>query len=124
MTEDKPLYSFSSMGTQALVNHGADKNAVSVCSEIGIDISNHRARQLVIKELMSAEKIFCMDRGHMQHVSALSPVIAEKAVLLTDFPKARIFKKDVWDPYGGSESKFRKSRDLIAKELERIIPLL
>ncbi len=115
---------FSSMGIQALVDHNADKKAILVAEEIGVDISNHRARQLNIQELMAAETIFCMDRGHLQFVSALSPVVAEKAVLLTDFPKARLIKKDVVDPFRMSIRKFRKSRDHIEKELKRIIPLL
>lgn len=115
---------FSSMGTQALVNSEADPKAVAVCAEIGVDISSHRGKQLDIKALMESEKIFCMDRGHLQYVSSLSPVIAEKTVLLTDFPKKRIFSKDIWDPYKTSIRKFRKSRDMIKKELERITPLL
>lgn len=115
---------FSSMGTQALVDSKADENAIAVCAEIGVDISAHKGKQLNIKSLMEAEKIFCMDRGHLQYVSALSPVIADKTVLITDYPTKRIFKKDIWDPYKMSIRKFRKSRDMIQGELKRIIPLL
>ncbi len=115
---------FSSMGTNALVGNKADQKAIDVAAENGVDLSKHIARQLNIQELTNAEHIFCMDRSHLQFVKSLSPMIAEKTTLLTDYPKPRIFKKDVDDPYRKSISKFRKSRDLITKELKKIIPLL
>ena len=115
---------FSSMGTQALVGQNADEKAIAVSEELGVDISLHKARQLNIQELMNAKKVFCMDRGHLEFVSALSPVVAEKTVLLTDFPKSRFIKKDVSDPFRQTIGKFRKSRDLILKELKRVIQLL
>lgn len=124
MVDGNHRITFTSMGTNACVGMKAAESAISVCEEIGVDLSAHKARQLDIKELQNAERIFCMDRGHLQFVSSLSPSIAEKTTLLTDYPKARLFKKDIWDPFKMSISKFRKNRDLIKKELERIIPQL
>lgn len=124
MVDGNHRITFSSMGTNACVGMGAAKSAVAVCEEIGVDLSRHKARQLDIQELQKAERIFCMDRGHLQYLMSLSPAIAEKSVLLTDYPKARLFKKDIWDPFKMPISKFRKNRDLIKKELERIIPQL
>lgn len=111
---------FSSFGVQALVGKSADSHAVAVCKEINVDISNHIARQLNIEELIQAEKIFCMDRGHHQFVSSLSPIIAEKTVLFLDYPTKKLFKKEVWDPYKMSLNKFRANRKLIQKQIEKM----
>ncbi len=124
ISSDSSRNKFSSMGIHAVVDASADSKATEVCKEIGVDISNHTARQLSIDELMSAEKIFCMDRGHEQFVSSLSPVLADKCHLLLEYPKKRVFKKEVWDPYKMSRGKFRKSRDLIYKQVKLIIASL
>ncbi len=115
---------FTSMGVRAMVDSPADSKAIEVCKEIGVDISGHIARQLTIDELMDAEKIFCMDRGHLQFVSSLSPVLEDKCHLLLEYPKKKIFTKEVWDPYKMSLRKFRKNRDLINKQLKLIISSL
>jgi protein-tyrosine phosphatase len=112
---------FSSFGIGALVGKGADSTAIDVCSEIGIDLSKHIARSINIKELLEADYIFCMDRGHKEYISALSDIISNKCYLLKDFPKKRLFGSSIWDPYKMSSAKFRKNRDIIKKEVERVV---
>jgi len=115
---------FSSMGIQALVGSAADSQAVEVCREIDIDISNHIARQLDIQELLKAEMIFCMDLGHLQFVSAISPLIEEKCVLFMEYPTKKLFRREVWDPYKLPFEKFRKNRDMILKQVKLLVSTL
>jgi len=113
--------SFKSMGTGCRPGMPADPSAVAVCREHGIDISSHIARGLSLPELIHAEKIFCMDRGHLKYISSLSPQISDKTILLTDFPSKRLFQKDIPDPFKKSLSVFRKNFEMIHRNLERII---
>lgn len=115
---------FSSMGVGSRAGMPADPFAISVCQEKGIDISTHLSRELNMQELMKAEKIFCMDRGHLEYLKSLSLQISDKLVLLTDFPNKKMFSQDIPDPYTKSVGVFRKNRDMIIKNLERILPLL
>ncbi len=79
LTCDNVSITFSSMGIQAVIDAHADKKAIEVCSEIGVDVSKHIARELKLSELQDAEKIICMDRGHLEFISSITPLIAEKA---------------------------------------------
>ena len=115
---------FSSMGIQALEENLADPKAIEVCAEIGVDITSHRARQLVVKELLSAEHIFCMDQVHLEFVQSLAPSMDECSSLLTDFPTPRLFKKEIADPHGYSVRHFRRCRNRLTKEIERILTAL
>lgn len=115
---------FSSMGISGLIGYSADKSAIEVCKEINLDLSNHIARELNMKELNNAEKIYCMDRGHLEFISSISQEISDKALLFTDGVKPKIFKRDIKDPYRKSLRVFRKSREIIYSQLELILPTL
>ena len=113
-------YHFSSMGTQGLVGHSADPTAVAVCAEIGVDISHHRARALNLTELIEADMVLTMEQKHLRYLTLLSPMLKENSYCITDVPRPRLLKKDIWDPYGKPLAKFRKNRTLIEENLKRI----
>ena len=115
---------FSSMGTRALVGEPADALACEVCSEIGVDLSSHRAQQLDSSTLLSADLILCMSKKHRDIVAALSPVLAEKTTLFLTYPKVKLFKKEVRDPFKKSQAFFRTIRTQIEHQLEEMLPVL
>jgi protein-tyrosine-phosphatase len=112
---------FSSMGVEALIQSPADENAIAALEEINIDLTQHRGRYLVFKELSEAEIILCMDRYHLSFIKGMFPQLAYKCYLLTDYPKPRWIKKDITDPYCKSLEKFRQSRDIISENVTRIL---
>jgi protein-tyrosine-phosphatase len=121
ITEQGLSLKVSSMGVEALVDSPADENAIAVLAEINIDLTPHRARYLALQELSDAELILCMDRYHLSFVKGMFPQLAYKCFLLTDYPKAKWWKRDIADPYRQSRDKFRKSRDIISANITRIL---
>lgn len=111
----------SSMGVEALVDCPADNNAIAVLAEIAIDLTPHRARYLALQELSDAELILCMDRYHLSFIKGMFPQLAYKCFLMTDYPKAKWWKKDITDPYRQSLAKFKQSRDIISANVTRIL---
>ena len=124
LTKESEFYQFSSLGTHALIDHCADKKAIEVCSEIGVDISTHRARQVTIKELVDADLILTMEKAHVEFINSIAPFVKGKCILISDYPTKKFFKREVADPYRKSEKLFRKSRDLIKQNLIRIVDYL
>lgn len=114
----------SSMGVEALVDSPAAANAIKALAEINIDLTSHQARYITLQELSDAEIILCMDRYHLNFLKGIFPQLAYKCFLLTDYPKPKWWKKDITDPYQQDLDAFRLSRDIIMREVTRIITTL
>jgi protein-tyrosine phosphatase len=75
----------------------------------GIDISRHRARNIISVYLPSYETVIAMDR--------------EVADLFTvgfwDFPDLRVW--EIQDPYGGSAGEYRQAAEIIRAHVEEFI---
>ena len=52
---------------------GVDPRAVALMFERGLDIGNHRPRQLDADAVQGADLILCMTRHHLRHVAATHP---------------------------------------------------
>jgi len=99
-----------SAGLSALVGYPADEQAQRIMNEHGVDISEHRARQLDIDLINWAELILVMERE-------------QKLVLELDYPSSRgkVFRLGKWqgfdvpDPYRQSKEMFELAFDLIEK---------
>ena len=89
-------------------------------AEIGIDMSAHRARPVLPSMDSEYDLILVMDRYNLQEFNNLFPHSAHKTGLLRSFAK-RSIKKDISDPYGGSEDDYRESRDAILTSLQGLI---
>lgn len=79
---------FESVGLDAAPGCSADKRAISVMKELGIDISEHRTRSIASVTL-----------GEFDYVVAMKDYIAEDLLTLDPSCKARLFVWDVTDPY-------------------------
>lgn len=110
LREQLPNLRVESAGLAALVGRPADSNAVSIMAERGIDISKHRARQLVTTLCRDVDLILVMDdeqkRLVQQHYA---------------FGYGRVFRIghfsefDVPDPYTKGEDVFAACGALIEK---------
>jgi len=120
-TNTNPTLRFISMGTHTQRDQPADPKAVKVCEELGIDISSHRATPVSLAELNTADLIFVMDRSHLSYINLIAPHVSDKTHLISDFPRKRIIKKSVKDPFGHSLAAFRKTRNELKVYISKIL---
>jgi len=88
-------HTIESAGAEAAVGEPAAKHAVTALSELGADISNHRASQFVPGAL-----------GTFDTIVVIRPSAAESVPLP---PSANVDFIDVQDPLGGSLDDYRKA---------------
>jgi len=113
-------FEMSSAGTAAFDGMRAATNAVKVLAELGIDISNHRARLLTKEMVDEADLVVVMAEGHREEILDLAPGSAGKVILLGELDNKRE-TPDIADPIGGDEEAYRKTRDEIAALVPRLI---
>jgi len=116
--------SVSSMGTHGLNDSPATEYAQAACKKNGFDISSHRARSLVGKELLKADLILCMEPVHKRFIQVFFPWYQDRVALLGAWPDRETRKSSVEDPMGCSYKKYLKTFSIIKIHIERIIPLL
>ena len=118
----------SSAGISVFPGEHANEKAIAALKEKGIDIEEHRAKQLS-DEIKKADLILTMTLGHKK-------VIAEYFKNKTGEPSLGLFTlkefaakvsgenltdPDINDPYGMNYKMYIKSRDEIEKELKTIL---
>lgn len=99
-----------SFGMAAVAGMPPSKNAVEVCREIGVDISEHRSRFIYDFQIGEFEKIYCMSQEHAMILTQSIGVPSEAVEVL-----------DVADPYGGSVEIYRMCRDIISACVDEIL---
>jgi protein-tyrosine phosphatase len=99
-----------SAGIGALVDHPADPFAIELMNEMGIDITDHRARQISPEIIADSELILVMEGWQQQKVEQKYP-----------FTKGRVFTIGKWsnisvdDPYKKPREAFEEALDGIRK---------
>lgn len=96
-----------SAGLAAAEGQPASLNAVIVCDEIGIDLHEHRSRQVTGEMLNSSDLIVCMSPSH----AAALRLYADKVLVLGG---------GIVDPYGGNVAVYRNCRDRISAAIDEI----
>jgi protein-tyrosine-phosphatase len=109
----------SSAGTFAWDGQPASETAVTVLSEIGIDLSSHRARHLEKEIVSSADLLVVMAEEHARVVERLDPEASGKVLMLGELDRERE-SADIDDPIGGDRDVYAASRD----EIDGLIALL
>lgn len=104
---DKTVWS---AGLGALVGNPADPLSVDVAAAHGIDLSAHRAQQLVGWMCQSADLILVMEQSHQTEVERLYPLARGKVYRLGELGKF-----DIADPYRQPREAFDSAYALIAR---------
>lgn len=94
-------YIVSSAGVMAAIDQPASQEAVNVCRELKLDISQHRSKGLSEKLILESDVIFVMSQSHKDRIVSFYPEVASKCNLLLN-------NADIPDPYGGDEDLYRK----------------
>ena len=90
-----------SAGLGALVGHAADKHAVDLMKERGVDITAHRARQLHPDMVAAADLILVMEAAHKTSIDTAEPTARGKVHRLCEWQD-----KDIDDPYRQPKAAF------------------
>jgi protein-tyrosine phosphatase len=106
-----------SRGVIASEGLGADPNAVAVCAENGIDISNHTSTTLKEEDFQLADYILCMETKHIEYIKRRFPFYAHKSALLGSFCGVG----EIEDPIGGSIEKYRETFKKIRTSIEKFV---
>jgi protein-tyrosine-phosphatase len=118
-----PGVTVSSAGTSAWPDAPASDGALLVALENGIDLGEHRARQLSAEIVRDADLVLVMGVHHLDRVEALGG--AGKSFMLTDFASTAQNVRPVSDPFGGDLEVYRATFGELEREigqaLERIM---
>lgn len=105
-----------SAGLGALVGLPADPSAVKACSQLGLDISAHSARQVNESLLRQADLVFVMEQIQRYKIMERYPFASGKTFTLSD--------RDIEDPYLLPYHAFEHARDHILAAVKQWIPRL
>lgn len=108
--KDKEGFTVNSAGVGALVGRAAVPEAQNVMRKIGIDISEHRAQQIDVNLVNTADLILVMEKAHKQIVEKKFSMARGRTFLLGHWSNFEIF-----DPYQEPEEAFCESLTLIEK---------
>jgi protein-tyrosine phosphatase len=103
---DKQIWS---AGLGALVGKPADPLSVEVAAAHGLDLSAHRAQQVVGWMCQSAELILVMEQGHKTQLDKQFPLVRGKVFRLGEAGQF-----DIADPYRQSKDAFEAAYSAIA----------
>jgi protein-tyrosine phosphatase len=101
-----------SAGLGALVDHPADPMSQELMQERGIDLSQHRARQLTPAMVMDYDLILTMEEEHVKAIEAMVPGARGRAHSIGKWGEF-----DIPDPYKQSRKAFEHALQLIERGL-------
>lgn len=104
-----PNLRLGSAGLAALVGHGADPVASRVASEVGLDLSDHFARQLTTEIAEDFDLILAMEHSHRIQIVRRMPHISGRVMLFDHWTGGH----SIADPYRRPEALHRATRDKI-----------
>ncbi len=107
----------TSAGTDAPVGAEATEQAIEALREIGLDLTGHRAQQLVPGMVEAADLVLVMENYHRERVTEMVPDAAERTRLLLTFAG---IDEPVADPLGMSVACYRLTRETMRPALERV----
>jgi protein-tyrosine-phosphatase len=108
---------FSSAGTSTWEGSPASDPAILVGIERGIDMSQHRSRQLSRDIVAEHDLILAMGPHHLDRIEALGGT--GKAFLLTEYASAGQSNSAIADPFGGDLQAYRSTCDELMAEIRR-----
>ena len=114
----------ASAGTDTDGGSSAMDVTVKVMNEIGIDVYSHRSQPVTRKLLEQCDVVLGMTREHFKTVQKYNSDGSDVTTLSAYPDRPSRDTRDIEDPFGQSIDRYRFYRDYIAREIERIFPLL
>lgn len=107
-------YKILSAGTMGITGMPASPEAVAACAARGVDLSGHISTGLTRQLVEDCDFVFAMSRVHCERIAALSPVSADKCVLLAG-------DRDIEDPIGQPQSVYDRCAYIIEEAVKKRI---
>lgn len=101
-----------SAGLNARVGEGVEPKARQLAENAGLDVSQHKARQLTPVMLETADLILVMSNGQRRAIADISPVVLGKTLCLGQWLEQGK-GKDIPDPYQKSQEVFEHVHQLM-----------
>jgi len=111
-------FDVSSAGTSAWNVAPASDGGLLVALEHGVDLSEHRARQLTREIVAEQDVILVMGPHHLERAEALGG--EGKSHLLTDYAAHGSSDRAVSDPFGGDLEVYRATYEELEREIKRV----
>jgi len=103
-----PGVTVASAGVGALIGNPADATALELMTARGIDIGEHRARQITQAICQQSELILVMDNEQRRYIETRYPFTRGRVFRLGDAEK-----QDIPDPYRRGQTAFENALELI-----------
>ncbi|MBM3858852.1 MAG: ribose 5-phosphate isomerase B [Verrucomicrobia bacterium] len=113
-----------SAGLGALDGQAATDAAVTVMSEIGLDLSHFISQSLHSSLIEEADYIFTMTRQQQDAIQTFYPAAAEKIFIVREFEEGEIIGRDISDPISQSTEVYRRTRDQIRNAMPSILTFI
>lgn len=97
-----------SAGVRAVVGRQPVSEAIAAMNEIGIDISEHRGKQLTEEIVVNSDLILTMENHHKQDIVTAFPYSRGKVFLLGEWSNFEIF-----DPFRKTNDSFLNVREML-----------
>lgn len=107
-----------SAGLSAAHGYPANREAVMLLAEEGIDLRNHESQPLTERLLLHADHVLTMTRGHRQSILNEYPELSNRVSLLSSD------HEDIADPYGGGPREYTECKICIEQHLRDLISRL
>ncbi|HDQ72196.1 MAG TPA: low molecular weight protein arginine phosphatase [Chloroflexi bacterium] len=104
----------ASAGTWTVDGRSASEHAIAEMVQRGLDLGDHRSRNVTRDMMAQADLVLVMTRNHVEALESAFPDQAHKVHLLSEVTGG---SGDVEDPYGGSRQDYAQ----VARELERFL---
>lgn len=111
-----------SAGIAAYPNEKASPLAQQVMEEQGIEMLDHRSKQVQVDLLKESDLILTMTEGHKNAVLSGEPSVWNKIFTLNEY--VGMEGKDITDPYGLSKQEYQITSQEISKALVKLIDKL
>lgn len=104
-----PEKKIDSAGTEALIDHEADSNAIKIALQNGLSLEGHKARQFTSSLGRQYDLILVMEKGHIEQIGRIAPEARGKTMLFGQW----LNQREILDPYRKSEEAFLSVYKLI-----------
>ena len=117
----------SSAGLSAFEGQRANEKAIDVLKNKGIDIKNHRSRQLTEEIIKTSDLILTMTDSHKKLITNILPEYLHKIYTLKEYAlKVNNESRDnanldIDDPYGMDMKTYEETSNEITEQLVKII---
>ena len=106
-------YTVESAGLGALVGYPAAEHSVTLMEELGLDISDHRARQLHPEMVGGADLVLVMESSHKRAIDEADAAARGKVYRLGQWQD-----KDIDDPYKRPFEAYKEALEAIREGVE------